>query len=539
MNNINNMKEKKYAVYILTAAIMLVSILYTLNAVRVSYMNNQNNENHALTIITNSIYFTGSDLVAAVHLSDGNNNPVKGELYAELRFSDIDSDTEIIQGNFSTDRLGNSTIILPVKDIESGAYALHITAHSDIGSDEFAQGVYISDMNDRHVIIHFDKGMYKPGDTVLFRVLAVNRDTSQPVRQDVRINIYDGNNNRVYRENVKTSEFGIVSGRFTLADEVNSGIYRFAAEIGGIETQKTFEVSPYILPRFEVNISTDKNEYIIGETMYITGNARYFFDEPVNQGSVNVFIDNILIENISLGEDGEFALSHAVYEPRAYNIRVEAVDNSNFMVQSFKTVYGINDVFEIELLPEYRDLVYNLPNDVYIFTKKADGSPVKAYVQVTGAGFSRQVATDENGIGKFILEDVSNISDRNDITVQAVDMDGNTVRKEFSLNAVTLDMMLRTDKPKYNIGEPIQLSMISRTPGELYHIYVYKNTRLLQVITTEHDSIELDLGDIYGIIDIFATKDGSWIESRRTIFIVPGERMRLSIDFDKPEYKPG
>ena len=59
-------------------------------------------------------------------------------------------------------------------------------------------------------IISLDKGIYKPGDEVNFRALVISKKDNTPVvSNNVSISIYDGNNNRVYFEDVTTSEFGI------------------------------------------------------------------------------------------------------------------------------------------------------------------------------------------------------------------------------------------------------------------------------------------------------------------------------------------
>ena len=58
----------------------------------------------------------------------------------------------------------------------------------------------------------------------------------------------------------------------------------------------------------------------------------------------------------------------------------------------------------MELLSEYGSLVAGEKNDIYVFTSNPDGSPVKTYITVSSDNYTKQIATDENGIGKFSID---------------------------------------------------------------------------------------------------------------------------------------
>ena len=530
---------KKIAMNTFLGAIILVLVLMVANGVKASRLGNL-----IMITTTNDIYYADTNLVAAVQIVDSNNNPLKAELDVKL----LAADDKLVKarGSFQTDEQGNSEIDLPLDYLDGGNYLLQITAATNTEKGMFERRVQISNAESPDITVNFDKGMYKPGDEVLFRILATNKNTARPVQQDYHIYIYDGNDNKVYSESVTTSEYGIISGRFALADEVNSGIYRLVLANGTSEVEETFEVQPYFLPKFEVSIETDKNEYVAGDTMQVTVSALYFFGEPVNQGTVSIYIDGLQESvNAPLDSNGEFTLSYAVEEAGVYDISAEVIDNSNYMVTESKTVRAAGDVFEIELMPEHRELIRGIPNDIFIFTRKADGSPVKAYVQLTSANFSRQIATDDNGIGKFTTDEFT--GGTYIIDVYAVDMDGNSVSERFSFETATKDVVIRTDKSKYMMGEPIRLNILSRLGAGAITVYAYKSDRLLQVLSTKDDEITFHLGDTYGIIDIYAISDdqarygfgGESLHSRKTVFINPGKSMQISLSNDKQEYKPG
>jgi len=520
---------KKYAINILLAAIILVFIAWAFNLARASATGN-----HTVLITTNASYYAGTDLIAAVKIADAEGNPLGARLNVALL--ETESGAVMSQGSFQANDHGSAMITLPLYGLDSGNYILRIIS-PDMARESFERPITLSSAQSPIVTINFNKGLYNPGDEVLFRALVTNRNTARPVQQEFNIRIYDGNNNRVYNETAKTSEFGIISGRFQLAEEVNSGTYRLVVTGEGSETEQTFRVEPYFLPRFEVTVGTDMSEYVLGDTMHITVSAQYFFGEPVNQGTVSVTIGDFQ-QSGPLDLNGEFSVSYTPAQAGLYSINVEVVDNSNNMVIASRDVHVASDVFEIELLPEHGELVRGFPNDIYIFTRRADGSPVRAFLQLTSANFSRQIATDYNGIAVFTIDAFS--AGTFVIDINAVDMDGNAVRERFELATVTQDVTIRTDMPVYSVGEMIKLNILSMVDHGESIIYVYKDDRLLHVESTINDEIEFNLGDTFGIIDIYAIRAGGrGGYSHRIIFIDPGRAMNISLSTDRPEYMPG
>ncbi|MCL2571691.1 MAG: MG2 domain-containing protein [Defluviitaleaceae bacterium] len=501
---------------------------------------------HQLTLTTNRTYYTDTAVVAAVQVRDLFGQPLQAEL--DVHIIDFNANRPGFDNAiFSTNYSGSAVISLPMDATGSGWYSLSINVSSELGEESFIRDIYITQPEGQNHIIHFDKGLYKPGDDVLFRILAVNSNDATPFASgDYVISIFDGNDNRVFMEEATTSDFGIMSGRFRLGDEVNSGFYRLLVERDGVfQAQAQFEVSPYVLPKFEIVLSTDRNQYHVEDDIYITGYVRYFFGEPVNQGHVTVTINGEqVLDRVDLNEDGSFHVTHRAYMAGIYTVFVEVIDNSNYRVEETMHVRVAEGPFVIELLPEHGYLVQGLPNRVYIFTNRADGSPVRAHLQVSGQAFSRQVATDDNGMGFFILEDVTS---RNDIIVRGVDMDDNDIHADFRIPGQSRNVTLSTDRPRYTMGDAIHLSLHSQERGGSFVIYAYRNNQLLQILITEQDTAELYLGDVYGLIDIYAmwigpndNRDYEAIPfARKTVFVDPGRFMHLTVDADRPEYRPG
>jgi len=517
---------------------------------------------HQLTLITNRTYYTDTSLIAALQVNNIYGHPMEAEVTISLSDGVVSlsdgvvsslGDYDISQNNaapgifrFQTDYDGNAAINIPLYGTHVGWHLMYITVDSSLGVEHFEKDILLSYRYGQNLIIHFDKGLYKPGDDVLFRILAVNRDTATPFGGAVyTVSIFDGNDNRVMREDKQTSDFGIMSGRFRLADEVNSGFYRLVVERdGAFAAQATFEVSPYVLPKFEVILEANHQQFGVGDEISITGHVRYFFGEPVTQGAVTVYVNGGAMLVGDLDENGEFLLNFYASQIGAYSIVAEVIDNSNYRVEASLTVRVAEGPFEVELLPQHGYLVQGMPNRVYIFTNRADGTPVRAHLQISGRNFSRQVATDDNGMGVFVLEDALGA---NHISVRGQDMDGNDIGRDFEFPGISRAVALSTCKPRYAMGEAINLTLHSLERDGSFVIYAYRNNRLLAMTSTDYDQYQLYLGDIYGLIDIYAI----WIprgdtrnreafsHARKTVFIDPGSFMQLTVESDRHEYLPG
>ena len=59
--------------------------------------------------------------------------------------------------------------------------------------------------------------------------------------------------------------------------------------------------------------------------------------------------------------------------------------------------------FEIELLPEFGNLVEDVDNNIYLISKMPDGKPLKTVNKISVGDIKRDVITDENGMKFFTL----------------------------------------------------------------------------------------------------------------------------------------
>ena len=192
---------------------------------------------------------------------------------------------EKVKTEFATEE--NISLELP-KELEDGVYSLKIKAQKGLYHDEVEKKIDFLSTSSDIITISMDKGIYKPGDEVKFRALITDNNDNKPIEKNVEISIYDGNSNRVFYEESKTSEFGIISGVFNLGEEVNSGTYILSVKIDGKEKSQGFNVESYTEERFEVVFNNLKSSYKTTEDIEFEINTKYFFGEPVVDAEVVV-----------------------------------------------------------------------------------------------------------------------------------------------------------------------------------------------------------------------------------------------------------
>ncbi|NWY98683.1 A2MG protein, partial [Loxia curvirostra] len=130
------------------------------------------------------------------------------------------------------------------------------------------------------VFIQTDKPIYKPGQTVLFRIVALDEEF-RPVNEMVSM-ILDPKKNRLYQWTNSELEMGFIQLFFNLTSEPIQGTYTVVAQkASGKKVQQSFSVEEYVLPKFEVTVKMPKVISILDEELKVTVCGLYTFGKPV------------------------------------------------------------------------------------------------------------------------------------------------------------------------------------------------------------------------------------------------------------------
>ena len=199
------------------------------------------------------------------------------------------SKEKIVLYNGKTGKYGTADIRFPVPELEEGDYDLIINTRSNAGKDIIKKPVKIE--RTYKVLLTTDKPLYQPGQTIHTRVLALSTLTSIPAEnKEITIEVEDAKGNKVFKKKQTASQFGVVGIQFTLANELNLGLYTIRAKIGNDTTEKKVTVKRYVLPKFKIDFAADKTYYLPGQLLKGTVDANYFFGKPANDADIDVKI---------------------------------------------------------------------------------------------------------------------------------------------------------------------------------------------------------------------------------------------------------
>uniref|UniRef100_A0A1I8Q6D7 TEP1-F n=1 Tax=Stomoxys calcitrans TaxID=35570 RepID=A0A1I8Q6D7_STOCA len=143
------------------------------------------------------------------------------------------------------------------------------------------------------VYIQTDKAVYKPGDLVQYRILALDENT-RPARLDEPLNvgIRDGAGNHIKQMKDVKFDKGVFSGKFQLSEQPVLGNWVIEITHGEENKQKTekhFEVAKYVLPKFSVELEAPKEVAIFDGIIKMTVRSKYTYGKPV-KGKATVTI---------------------------------------------------------------------------------------------------------------------------------------------------------------------------------------------------------------------------------------------------------
>ncbi|XP_058246391.1 alpha-2-macroglobulin-like protein 1 isoform X2 [Hemibagrus wyckioides] len=131
--------------------------------------------------------------------------------------------------------------------------------------------------------IQTDKPIYKPGQTVKFRIVSLDTSFLTYNQKFPTIEVQDPNSNRIGQWlNVSTSS-GLVDLSYPINSEATKGFYFITAwdEKNRAITQ-TFEVKDYVLPTFEVTVQLPPVITILDTYATLKVCAKYTYGKPVN-----------------------------------------------------------------------------------------------------------------------------------------------------------------------------------------------------------------------------------------------------------------
>ncbi|NXP15730.1 OVOS protein, partial [Thinocorus orbignyianus] len=223
---------------------------------------------------------------------------------------------------------------------------------------------------DNIVFIQTDKPIYKPGQKVMFRVVALDSQF-RPVQETVKCHkcfgtsfsppLQDPEQNRIFQWLEVASKHGIVQLSFPLIPEPILGSYHITVEKkSGEKEYQFFRVEEYVLPKFEVTTSVPKRISFFDEEVRVNACASYTYGQPV-QGNAQI---NVCQQHF--------------YSPRCEQKQKETCKSVTGLLGKDGCLKTIISIKTLQLYRSYARMYTNL-NVESIITENGTGIQMKGY----------------------------------------------------------------------------------------------------------------------------------------------------------------
>ncbi|UCD18746.1 MAG: type II secretion system protein GspG [candidate division WOR-3 bacterium] len=439
---------------------------------------------------------------------------------------------------------------------------LHFEVTSALGSDSFDTRVRILSGNVTYLVT--DKPVYQPGQTIHIRSLSLRRPGLRAVSEAAIVfEVEDSKGNKVYKKELATDDFGVGYVQFILADEVNLGDYTIRAVLGQDKVEKTVNVKRYVLPKFRIELKTDREYYTPGEQIESDVEVEYFFGKPVADGKVRITAYKYDIgfqqESVIEGRTNNEGHYHFTYRLPAYfvgqpleqgdafvRLDVEVIDAANHGEKVSAQKKVVQDMISLAVIPEGGALRPNLENRIYVLATYPDGTPCYAGIEMRFGDRRLKGKTDDYGIAEFVVEPDES---QTKIEVRAVDERGETaeIERTFELDKDRTGLIMRLARGIYSVGEPLDLTFLTtRRTGRIY-LDVIKNNQTVMTksidVRNHRGRYRLNLTDELGgsiwLHAYMVTQGSDIVRDTRFCYVHAADDLLIDVRNDKDEYLPG
>lgn len=183
-----------------------------------------------------------------------------------------------------------------------------------------------------------DRSIYRPGQTIYFKGIAVSRHCVITQRPYTVI-LYDANRETVSETTLTTNEYGSFSGTFVLPTSKLNGNYTV-----GIKqipsSMRSFRVEEYKRPTYEITFSPITQSYQLGDRIELSGMVKGFNGVPVKSRESRYTVtrnayfyipghhfsnEQIAEGRVTIHDDGTFKLPFTAIAPEGVDHQIPAV----------------------------------------------------------------------------------------------------------------------------------------------------------------------------------------------------------------------
>lgn len=439
-----------------------------------------------------------------------------------------------------------------------------------------------SGISDGAVFLTSDKPLYQPGQSFNVRGIYFDGENNIVPGHELEFTIKDENGITLYREKVKTSDYGIASITWKIPENAKLGAYSVNVDAGDVDLdydRHFFKVSRYDLPQFTVAAAGDRPFYLPGQnTASVKISADYLFGKPVANGRVRVveekerrwsyykqryeFEESQTFEG-QTGADGKFTFDLELAKEHA---ELKGNDNQfkDLNFSAYFTDASTNRTeqrrFDIRVSRDPIHIYAQAPNFSvdsrmpfvgYIAAFYADGTPAACNLTVRAGDVQvAKVKTNSHGVAKLSFETPKQFQNGDyKFQIRARDKSGRTGKFDDDITVrdrenLSVDM----DKAIYLSGENMLVNIRSSKPDiqvfvdiaerfsviGSYRVDVKNGKAVLTIPYDRRFKGELTIGAYY-----YDNDEKDTIQASRGVLFPEAKDLSLTVDFSGRSYRPG
>uniref|UniRef100_A0A182P1U7 TEP1-F n=1 Tax=Anopheles epiroticus TaxID=199890 RepID=A0A182P1U7_9DIPT len=300
--------------------------------------------------------------------------------------------------------------------LSNGTYKITIDGQRGFSFHKEAELVYLS--KSISGLIQINKPVFKPGDTVKFRVIVLDTELKPPAGvKSVHVTISDPQNNVIRRWSTAKLYAGVFESDLQIAPTPMLGIWNILVQVEGEElVTKTFEVKEYVLSSFDLQVMPTAIPLEEHQALNLTIAANYHFGKPV-QGVAKVELyleDDKLdqkreLEMFGMGQvylrfNGALELHYDQQDVQVKVTFTEQFTNRTMVKESKITVYKYK--YRMELVKESPHFRPGLPFKCELQFRYHNGTPaagITGKVEVSPLDYEETETSDSNGLIRLVL----------------------------------------------------------------------------------------------------------------------------------------
>ncbi|RMC13369.1 hypothetical protein DUI87_10904 [Hirundo rustica rustica] len=515
---------------------------------------------------------------------------VKGEV---IRDNETILSREMV---FEKDTFG--TLVLPVLPLNSpsGNYELLVEGRAD-GRRIFSNRTSLMYMpKSSSVFIQTDKSMYKPGQDVLFRIVTVYPDL-KPYKVSLNIYIRDPRKKLIQQWLMEEGDLGVVSKKFQLSMNPPLGDWSIEVEVNGQVHYQRFKVMEYVLPKFDVMITTPLYYSLRDEDVTGVVSAKYTYGKPVRgtvtvtclsvsywtnkrnitttmeiNGSVNVTCSKLMLQNLNAEQSWHQGDSDYIdYIEPIEMIAVVTESLTGISQNSSAIIFPKQSDYFIEFLDYSRVIKPSLNFIATLKVSRSDSNQLTAeerqnLVTITAQqsdllfhhsslSHLENEATEERNLTVHVLNytvpengvidvEFPILSDTKTLRVQAEFLSSKTdigVYDVFSSPSQTY-LQVKTKSQDIKAGKSFELSIASNKPVREYHYLILSKEQIMAFGTKSTKTFTLTAENswapLISILAFYVDDLGVVVNDALTVPIQPALDDKINISWSKDKAKP-